>query len=291
METTIQNAHISLTVSDKGAEMQSVKDLTSGREYLWQGDERWWNGRSPILFPATGGLWNGRYREGAAEQPMPKHGFVRRALWRLTEQTDLSLRYETYSTVGTYATYPHAYILAVTYRLQERTVAVEFEVKNTGGDTLLFQIGGHPAIALPDWDEQARRDGYLDLEGHADHVLRVGEQGCALPEHHPCPTLRENLVPVETDTFAHEALIFDEGQLTGAAVLDKRGNTVARVRSQAPVWLFWSPQGQHSPFVCLEPWYGLCDSVGFEGQLSERPYIQQAAPGQTWTGGFTLEVF
>lgn len=291
MEHTITNGVITLRVSEVGAEMQSLVDNNSGKEYLWQGDERWWNGRSPILFPITGGLWNGTYSEHGVRLPMTKHGFVRRAPWHLASETADSLTFEFYSTVGTFATYPHAFLLSVTYRLDDRKVRVEMNVKNLGGDDLYFQIGGHPAIALPDWDEESERDGFLDLRGDADHVLRVGEQGCALPEHHPVPEIRKGLVPLTVETFAHEALIFDGAQLTGADVLDKRGNTVARVESDAPVWLFWNPTGQHSPFVCVEPWYGLCDSVGFEGDITERPYVQHTAPGETWQGGYTVRIF
>ncbi|MDY2778499.1 MAG: aldose 1-epimerase family protein, partial [Alloprevotella sp.] len=58
----------------------------------------------------------------------------------------------------------------------------------------------------------------------------------------------------------------------------------------APVWLFWSPQGQHAPFVCAEPWYGLCDPIGYEGDVSGRPYINSLTAGGVWEGEYTIEV-
>ena len=65
---------------------------------------------------------------------------------------------------------------------------------------------------------------------------------------------------------------------------------MARVESDAPVWLFWSPQGQHSPFVCAEPWYGLCDPIGYEGPVDERPFIQCARGGEKWHGYFKIDI-
>ena len=40
----------------------------------------------------------------------------------------------------------------------------------------------------------------------------------------------------------------------------------------APLFGIWSPAGKHAPFVCIEPWYGRCDRVGFCQELSEREY-------------------
>ena len=37
--------------------------------------------------------------------------------------------------------------------------------------------------------------------------------------------------------------------------------------------------------------HGLPDLQGFEGEISERPYIQSARAGQTWQGGYAVEVF
>lgn len=48
MNYTIKNELLSVGVSSKGGEFQSIKDA-SGREYLWQGDEATWPDRGPNL--------------------------------------------------------------------------------------------------------------------------------------------------------------------------------------------------------------------------------------------------
>ena len=58
---------------------------------LWQGIPEYWHGRSPILFPAVGGLWNGTYRLDGKSYRMPKHGFMREKEWTLEEETADSL--------------------------------------------------------------------------------------------------------------------------------------------------------------------------------------------------------
>lgn len=287
----ISNKHLSVAISPIGAEVQSIKDVNTQREYLWHGDERWWSGHSPILFPIVGGLWNGTCRADGQELHISKHGFVRRAPWHVVSVEADKAVLEFVSTVGTFAVFPYAFRLTATYTLEQRKLCAEFQVENLGGTSFCFQLGGHPAITLPNWSEENTLDGYLRLEGNPTHVLRAGEQGCLEPNTFPVPLNAEGLVPLTVETFSHEALIFDAHQVHAATVLTPSGNPVARVESSAPVWLFWSPQGVHSPFVCLEPWYGLCDHQAFCGDITERPYINTLEAHAVWTGGYGIEVY
>lgn len=288
---TISNEFLTVSIDAVGAEVHSVKRSDMGREYIWHGDERWWGGHSPILFPIVGGMWNGKCRYGNTELSIPKHGFLRRARWHVADRKADSIRFEFTSTVATFAVYPFAFCVAVTYRLEGSRLFADFEVKNLGSCDLLFQIGGHPAIELPDWSEEEPVDGFLRLEGNPEYLWRAGDQGCLEREKHPVPFNAEGLVNLEVGTFANEALIFDNHQIQAAEVLDKQKNRIARIESTAPVWLFWSPQGQHSPFVCAEPWYGLCDHQHFEGQMADRPFMNCAPSGETWTGGYDITFF
>lgn len=287
----ISNNQLAVTISPIGAEVQSIKDVNTQCEYLWHGDAQWWSGHSPILFPIVGGLWNGTCRVDGQELHISKHGFVRRAPWRVVCVEADKAVFEFVSTVGTFAIFPYAFRLTATYSLDGRKLRAEFCVENLGGSPFCFQLGGHPAIALSNWDDAQPLDGYLCLEGNPTHVLRAGEQGCLEPDTFPVPLNADGLVPLTVDTFSHEALIFDNHQVSAATVLTPSGQPVARVESTAPVWLFWSPQGVHTPFVCLEPWYGLCDHQFFCGDITERPYINTVNGHATWMGGYGIEIY
>lgn len=287
----ISNNQLAVTISPIGGEVQSIKDVNTQCEYLWHGDAQWWSGHSPILFPIVGGLWNGTCRVDGQELHISKHGFVRRAPWRVVCVEADKAVFEFVSTMGTFAIFPYAFRLTATYSLDNRKLRAEFCVENLGGSPFCFQLGGHPAIALPNWDDAQPLDGYLRLEGNPTHVLRAGEQGCLEPDTFPVPLNADGLVPLTVDTFSHEALIFDNHQVSAATVLTPSGQPVARVESTAPVWLFWSPQGIHTPFVCLEPWYGLCDHQSFCGDITERPYINTVNGHATWMGGYGIEIY
>ena len=84
---TLHNELLTVEVSDLGAELQSIKD-DEGKEYLWQGDDRYWGRRSPILFPIVCGLWKGTYRTEGDTYQMGRHGFARDMNFRVLKKAD-----------------------------------------------------------------------------------------------------------------------------------------------------------------------------------------------------------
>lgn len=295
----IESHQLRAVISTLGAEMQQLTDKISGQDYLWHGDKKYWGGHSPILFPATGGLWNSEARIGGEIYKVPKHGFVSAEEWEILDNSASSVTLVFRNATKYASIYPFSYEVRVRYTLVGRLLKTDFEVFNKGNAMMYFQMGGHPGFVLPEWKEENEMDGYLRFEGVTTSVARAGDQGCmemlsaevlktpAEMKRFPLPKTKEGLTPLCVETFAHEALIFNE-QIDAVTVLDINKRPIATVRSTSPVWLFWSPQGEHSPFICCEPWYGLPDLQGFVDDISKRPYVQHAAPGMTWQGGYTL---
>ena len=81
----IKNQYLSLKASCRGAEMQSLTNLSTGRECLWQGDPQFWGKRSPLLFPITGRMWNNRTEFNGREYSIPKHGFMQDRSFNLAD--------------------------------------------------------------------------------------------------------------------------------------------------------------------------------------------------------------
>lgn len=287
----ISNEELSVKISAVGAEMQHLKDKRTGSELLWQGDPAYWSGRSPILFPAVGGLWNATYRNQGKTFKMPKHGFVRKTEWEVAARSENRITFAHELTAEEAEAFPWPYRLEVEYVLEGRRLRALFRVKNLGNETLYFQMGGHPGFALPDFSEEEAVSGFIRFEGKAESLLRAGEQGCTGPERYPVPADADGLVPVRVETFADEALILPDGQVSAVTLLRKNRSPLVRVESTAPVWLLWAPQGVHAPFVCVEPWYGLCDPIGFDGDISLRPFINRLEAGGEWTGGYEILVY
>ena len=215
---TIQNQNLIVDICENGAEVQSIRRADTGHEYLWQGDAKYWGGRSPILFPAVGGLWNGTFRHRGKEYAMPKHGFAKKRLWEALPKTDPAGTAATFrflTTEDDLNVFPFRCEVLITYSLDGWALNTDFSVRNLGDDEAYFQIGGHPAFTFPHFSEDRAVSGYLRLhtpDGEVPTVVRAGEQGCTGPERFAVPMEADGLVPVRVETFANEALIFDELQ-------------------------------------------------------------------------------
>ena len=57
----IKSDLLTVQINDAGAELHSVKG-NDGHEYIWQGDERYWKDRAPLLFPTCGRLLENKRR-------------------------------------------------------------------------------------------------------------------------------------------------------------------------------------------------------------------------------------
>ena len=103
--------------------------------------------------------------------------------------------------------------------------------------------------------------------------------------------IRFNKFVLEEDTFARDAFILQNETIGHLELVNHLSNQVkVRVSADVPAWGIWSTADKKAPFVCLEPWYGRCDKEDFEGELSEREYMQSLESGEEFTGGYLMEL-
>ena len=55
-----------------------------------------------------------------------------------------------------------------------------------------------------------------------------------------------------------------------------------------PSYGIWSVKD--APFVCLEPWMGRCDNIGFDKEISEKPGINKVESGETFEKEYQIVV-
>ena len=81
MITTLSNDHLKVAINSFGAEIISINK--DGKELIWEGDEKFWTGHSPVLFPICGGLKDDKFYYGGKEYSLPKHGFAKRREFKI----------------------------------------------------------------------------------------------------------------------------------------------------------------------------------------------------------------
>lgn len=280
---TLSNSILTVQIAEHGAELQSIKK--DGKEYLWQGDAKFWGRRSPVLFPIVGRVWNNKYRHAGNTYEIGQHGFARDMDFKPTYKEDKGAVYWLESTPDTLGKFPFPFRLLVGYLLEENKITVKWRVENLGAMDMYFQIGAHPAFYFPEFDAATKDRGFFVFDRKSDlEYIMPTEKGCVSPERHVLKLNKEGLMPIDIHTFDCDTYIFDNKQLKKITLLDKKKKPHISLEFNSPLVALWSPTKTHPdcPFVCIEPWYGRCDSVGYSGQLKDREWIQKLEPKETF---------
>ncbi len=285
---TIKNNHLKVEVSALGADLQSITDA-EGKQYLWQGDARYWNRRSPILFPLVGGVWNDTFRIDGKTYHSKRHGFARDREFTLVKQGADRVVYALHDDEDTLEKYPYHFNLAVSYKLEANRIHVVWHVQNTDSRTIHFQIGGHPAFCLPDVVEGSPIHGYLKVDAETLQCSVLNAEGNRIDGLTPLET-DEGILEFTEETFKNDALILDHCQLRHIEILNKKGAPQVTVDFKSPAVGIWTPYGKHAPFLCIEPWYGVADSEGYEGEFSDRHLMNHLLPGSSFMCEYVITI-
>ncbi len=286
----LKNDAVAIAVDSHGAELKSLKKRSTGVEYMWCADAKYWARTSPVLFPFVGGLSNNEYRTKGKTYSMTKHGFARDMDFELLSQSEKELWFVLKSSEETLKTYPYEFVLKLGYRIEDCKVEVLWQVENPGDEELFFSIGGHPAFNCPIEEGAERRECFVEFGGCEEIASsRIGESGLVTG----CMdvfALTDGKLALTENLFDHDALVVEKNQTDTVALCRRDGSRYLTVTMEAPLFGVWSPVGKDVPFVCIEPWHGRCDREGFEGTLKEREWGNRIAPGHVWKASYVIEV-
>ena len=290
----IENENIKVSISPKGAELQSIFHKELRMEYMWNGDPAFWAKHSPILFPIVGTLKNDRYFYQDKAWSLGRHGFARDMEFTATGQRPGSISFSLLSNDETRKKYPFDFELLLSYQLQPQPqpqgLKTSYRVTNPSDRDLYFSIGGHPAFKLPLADGTAYEDYYLEFE-KKETAPRwpISKEG--LIETSPLPLLDgSGRLPLSRTLFEKDALVFKHP--ASQAVSLKSDKTPHGLRMDFPGFPFlgiWA--ARNADFVCIEPWCGIADSTDTDQQLTAKEGIQRLAPGDTFEREWTLTLY
>ncbi len=283
--TRLTNAHLRVDVSSLGAEMQALT-TTDGRNWLWNGDAAWWNGRSPILFPLVGKAPDNRLTIDGKIYEMNQHGFARRSEFTLVTSTAVMARYELAASEATRQVYPFEFQLALIYTLDEHKVTVAAEVENRDTRPLPFGLGYHPAFAWPLPGAEGRPH-TVTLDNGAEPTLVRLQDGLLKPTAYASPFTAGRLV-LDPALFDADAMIFPEGAGTALTYAAEGGPLLKFTFDNLPNLALWQKPG--APFICIEPWHGTAALLGASNDITKRPYGVTLAPGAKARFAFTVEL-
>lgn len=254
MNYTIHNAHLTLTASTGGAQLQGIR-AADGRELIWGGDPAVWAGHAPVCFPWCGKLQDCGYElDGVWHEAAVRHGIARETDHELVAQsgTEMTFRMDH----GGDEVWPWAFTFRTTHKVEGKKAFTICTAVNRSDRPMPTQLGFHPAFNCP----------FVEGSGIEEYVVRFAG-GKVVP-------LTRNVFDNDSmDTYGGGDWVRLEHVPTGKYIeVDNKGWFTT---------LLWSKPGIPG-FVCIEPWSGY---IGESHDLMGRPGAVALAPGEskTWT--------
>lgn len=283
----LKNEVLEVRFDSRGGQMCSLRG--NGREYLWNGDPAHWAWHSPILFPFVGRAKNLEYRYQSEVYPMKQHGFAREKEFRLLSHSEREIYFSLVWDEETYLVYPFRFELILGYELIDHQVVVKWCVKNLDDKTVYFSIGGHPAFYCPLADLGSQDEYFIDFHQEQISYQLLTKDGLLHRDRYELP-LYQGKYQITEDMFSLDALIFTQEGKKQVSLCTPDRKPYVKVHFDTPVYGIYSPK-KKAPFVCIEPWYGRCDAVDFQGELSEREFAQSVEVAGEFVGSYRIELF
>lgn len=289
---TIKNEILEAGINQKGAELVSLIRNSDNRQYMWNGDERYWNRVSPVLFPFVGKLNGQKYKhENVWYEGIAQHAFARDMEFTLTERKEDSIWFKLESTEETQKIYPFTFKFEIGYQLEANSIKVIWKVHNNSQQTMYFSLGAHPAFLCPE-SGTGSKDGYF-INLHTDaESIESGELTAdgLLGDVVNTFSLSDGRLRVTDEIFDKDALVLNSTNIKEVSLENPQKQEYLSVSFDTPLLGIWSPAKKAAPFICIEPWYGRCDREGFMGSLQEREYGNELKVGEIFEKSYTIKI-
>ena len=294
---SISNGSLTASIDTMGAQLMSLRKGES--EYLWQGDSNWWPRRAPILFPIVGVLKNGNAESAEGTVTLARHGLARLNQFEVVEQSPSSVTLQLKSTEETRKSYPYDFELKLIFSVAGDTLTQTYEVTNPANVVLPFTLGAHPAFNIPIPSVEATS---LD-QYHLSFTRSWTSFGPSITDEGLCDYTTPQRLIVNSDTLPLSWELIDrEKTITLEDVPDRRITLAANAEASSEThgiqidfegfdYLgIWSA-APGCPFVALEPWCGIADTVDCDGIFEHKPGIISLEPGQSIAKTMNIRLF
>lgn len=216
---------------------------------------------------------------------MGRHGFARDKEFECILNVENTLAFELCYDTESMGVYPYKFALRIIYILEGSQLRVQYEVENLGKDTMPFSIGAHPAFNCNLMGNTVE----LEFEKEENlSTLMLDLSNGLLDGTSSAIALEDRIMNINQETFAKDALVFKNLNSTWIKVIDTSTNTRVKVGFKGfPYMGIWSPKAQ---FVCIEPWYGVTDSVKDSGDLFNKEAIQVLGLKEVFTAEHCIAI-
>ncbi len=288
-EIVIENKSLKVTISTKGAELQSIYHRKTKSEILWVGDSAYWGSRSPVMFPVNVRFKDDKYIYNAVSYEMPRMGLAAINTFSALPENESQkavLAFE--SSEQTMKYYPFHFYLELSYELLNNELINSFKIENRGKDTMYFALGGHPGFNCPLKNGLERAD-YQYVFPEKINVDRI-EIVNSLWQGNQIPFLRNEIRFQLNDSRIPNGGMFLQNLKNRQIGVAQKGKApfVTVDLGDFPNVNLWSPPGM--PFACIEPMVSHHDIQNSPLAIERKTHLEKLAPKEIKTYKYTIIV-
>lgn len=287
--TSIENEQLRVSFKHLGAELLSLLDKRDGVEHMWKADPAFWPRHAPLLFPCVGESKGEKITVDGESYPMGRHGFARSELFTVVGEGQHHVIFELRSYPNTLRQYPFDFIFRVRYELKEAQLSTSFEIINSGITEMGFQLGGHPAFAVP-FGAKGNFSHYKIEFGETMNLNRhlLTEKGLYSGKERPF-LINEAHFDLFYDLFKEDALVFKDIPSKTVWIQHRDGGKRLQMDYEGfNHFGIWSVPG--ADYVCLEPWIGCADKHDQVAEFFHKDSLVVLKPEQRFEAAFHVSI-
>lgn len=272
MLVVLENQNLRVEIAEKGAEIRRVTFCK--KERFWNGDEKFWTGVAPILFPVCSVLPDDKYTFEGKEYNMGKHGYIRKMMSQVESASQTAATFLFTDTMETLKQYPWKYELRITYTLEGNNIKVDYNVKNLSDKDMYYSIGAHEAYLCKEGIEE------YDIIFETEETLYSYElEGEWLSKRKNLIVENSKVLSLKEKYFEDDALIFKDVKSRFVTLKNRNtGESVSVEFNGFDYLLLWHIP--NAPYMCIEPWAGITSPVGWDYDITKKEGIIKLAPNQ-----------
>lgn len=276
----LKNGNFRAEISEKGAEMRKL--TFKGKDRLWSGDPNVWASVAPVLFPICGGLKDNKFTVNGKEYELAKHGFAKLMDFTVESVTDTSATFLLTETEETLKSYPWNFEFRITYTLEESSVRIKYDVKNTSNTVMYTAVGGHEGYACDEGIED------YDIIFEKEETLKSHKVvGTVISKETDTVLYKSKTLPLYDKYFEVDALVFSDINSRCATLRNRKTGEELRVDFEGLDYLLiWTKPG--AKYVCIEPWTCLPSFREDGYAIEEKPGMTAVSPNEHFIKIHTL---
>lgn len=286
----LQNEKLIIESNNYGAELTKIFSKRYNKDILWNGNKKYWGRQSPILFPIVGKLVDNETIIEENLYSMTQHGFARDMEFEIIDKGDTFISYKLTDNESTLEKYPYSFELIINYTLKDNSINIEWIVKNTDSKDIFFSIGGHPAFNLPLFEQNDFSKYHLEFKKRSD-VEKINLNTSFIDDITFIGDLKN--LQLSPELFKNDALIYTN--IDEVSICNNDGGKYITLSMQdfplVGIWTpYYSETNSTAPFLCIEPWYGLADSIHSNKIYKDKKFINKLGKGKIFTASYSINI-